>query len=429
MLGRSSAGRREPRIAPEDLVEDDVLGDVDAVDVTGRPVPPPVEPFALDRRDRLYMAGYAAVGLLPAALIPAEGVLFRLIVWAAAAGGLALAHLVVALLSRLAVEKRERMQLAIDLRALSDRVARIESGGQSGDLVDELRSLQRLLPELARNRREPATGPARATATARASAQAGPADTRPVPQLPPLDPEAVLDAAVGAGAIDVMVTSIVRLPSRRPALIEARAVVHGPDGRVIGLDVVEDRARVPGLAQRLDNHLLLRALRVGRRPRAGEPNLPVVAYVTGHGLADPLVHEDLADYLAEDAGVPSSVIVAAPATTWMALSDPQINALQRLTRLGCRFLADGVDPKRMSTETLARGRLLAYVKIPAAVALAGARTPDGAAAFRDLLRELRARSIRVVVDHIDDEQRLIDLLDLGIEYGAGYLFGEPRRLG
>ena len=145
-MGRSSAGRREPRIAPEDLVEDDVLGDVDAVDVTGRPVPPPVEPFALDRRDRLYMAGYAAVGLLPAALIPAEGVLFRLIVWAAASGGLALAHLVVALLSRLAVEKRERMQLAIDLRALSDRVARIESGGQSGDLVDELRSLQRRLP-------------------------------------------------------------------------------------------------------------------------------------------------------------------------------------------------------------------------------------------------------------------------------------------
>ena len=247
--------------------------------------------------------------------------------------------------------------------------------------------------------------------------------------MPPLDPEAVLDAAVGAGAIDVMVTSIVRLPSRRPALVEARAVVHGPDGRVIGLDVVEDRAKVPGLAQRLDNHLLLRALRVGRRPRAGEPNLPVVAYVTGHGLADPLVHEDLADYLAEDAGVPSSVIVAAPATTWMALGDPQIEALQRLTRLGCRFLADGVDPKRMSTDILARGRLLAYVKIPAAVALAGARTPDGAAAFRDLLRELRARSIRVVVDHIDDEQRLIDLLDLGIEYGAGYLFGEPRRLG
>ena len=37
------------------------------------------------------MAGYAAVGLLPAALIPAEGVLFRLIVWAAASGGLATA--------------------------------------------------------------------------------------------------------------------------------------------------------------------------------------------------------------------------------------------------------------------------------------------------------------------------------------------------
>ena len=59
-------------------------------------------------RNIILGKGYAAVGLLPAALIPAEGVLFRLIVWAAASGGLALAHLVVALLSRLAVEKRER---------------------------------------------------------------------------------------------------------------------------------------------------------------------------------------------------------------------------------------------------------------------------------------------------------------------------------
>lgn len=407
-------------------VEDDILGDVDAVDVTGRRVPPPEDPFALGRRDRLLIAGYAVFGLLPAALLPAEGVLFRLLVWTGAAGALTLGHLVVALLSRLAVERRERVRMSVDLQALTDRVDRLEQAARSDELVDELRSLQRMLPDLARGRRDKAGTPPPPAPSDVFEVRAG---LPPMPPPPPMDPEAILDAAIGSGAIDVMVTQIVRLPSRRAALVEARAEVHGPDGRRIGLDVVEDRARVPGLAQRLDNHLLLRALKVGRRPRAGEPNLPVVAHVTAHALADPLVREDLADYLAEDAGVPASVIIAAPATAILALNEADAAALQRLTRLGCRFMATGLDPKRLNTENLSRRRLLSYVKMPAHAVLAAARTPEDQASFRDLLRELRARGIRTVVDQIDNDQRLIDLLDLGIEYGAGYLFGEPRRLG
>jgi len=43
-----------------------------------------------------------------------------------------------------------------------------------------------------------------------------------------------------------------------------------------------------------------------------------------------------------------------------------------------------------------------------------------------LLQSLRRREIDVIVEKVEDEQRLIGVLDYEIDFGQGYLFGEPR---
>jgi cyclic-di-GMP phosphodiesterase TipF (flagellum assembly factor) len=42
------------------------------------------------------------------------------------------------------------------------------------------------------------------------------------------------------------------------------------------------------------------------------------------------------------------------------------------------------------------------------------------------VRALRRQQIDLIVEKVEDESLLIELLDSDVDYGQGYLFGEPR---
>jgi cyclic-di-GMP phosphodiesterase TipF (flagellum assembly factor) len=46
--------------------------------------------------------------------------------------------------------------------------------------------------------------------------------------------------------------------------------------------------------------------------------------------------------------------------------------------------------------------------------------------MRTMKRALRAAGVSVIVEKIETESALLDLLDFEIDFGQGYLFGEPR---
>ena len=50
---------------------------------------------------------------------------------------------------------------------------------------------------------------------------------------------------------------------------------------------------------------------------------------------------------------------------------------------------------------------------------------------RDLRTALDRAGIDMIVERIETDEQLLDLLDYDVDYGQGYLFGEPRlsRLG
>jgi cyclic-di-GMP phosphodiesterase TipF (flagellum assembly factor) len=65
-------------------------------------------------------------------------------------------------------------------------------------------------------------------------------------------------------------------------------------------------------------------------------------------------------------------------------------------------------------------RHIRFIKIEIDRLLSGAQLDHG------LLRALRRHRIDLIVEKVEDESRLIDLLDYEIDYGQGYLFGAPR---
>ena len=54
------------------------------------------------------------------------------------------------------------------------------------------------------------------------------------------------------------------------------------------------------------------------------------------------------------------------------------------------------------------------------------RAPSGAIAIEDIKRVADRHGIDMIVEKIESEDELLELLDLRIDYGQGYLFGEPR---
>ena len=94
---------------------------------------------------------------------------------------------------------------------------------------------------------------------------------------------------------------------------------------------------------------------------------------------------------------------------------------------------DRVEDISLDFDELAR-RNIRFVKIDARTILArrpGHDADEDAAedteAFVQLLKDgLNDNEINLIVDKLETEGDLVELLDHEIDYGQGYLFGEPR---
>jgi cyclic-di-GMP phosphodiesterase TipF (flagellum assembly factor) len=98
--------------------------------------------------------------------------------------------------------------------------------------------------------------------------------------------------------------------------------------------------------------------------------------------------------------------------------------LHKLGDLGFRFSLDRIGRLDLNYQELSR-RYFRFIKVEAPTLLAhlGANGPD---AMRGFKRTLDSVAIDIVVEKIEDEAALKNLLDYGIDFGQGYLFGEPR---
>jgi cyclic-di-GMP phosphodiesterase TipF (flagellum assembly factor) len=95
--------------------------------------------------------------------------------------------------------------------------------------------------------------------------------------------------------------------------------------------------------------------------------------------------------------------------------------LDALGKQGFAFSMDRVSDVRFNFVDLA-ARYFRFVKIDAATLIAGnydIRSEDIGEAFKKF-------EIELIAEKIEDERTVLDILDFGVAYGQGYLFGEPR---
>ncbi|MEZ0262969.1 MAG: EAL domain-containing protein [Alphaproteobacteria bacterium] len=233
----------------------------------------------------------------------------------------------------------------------------------------------------------------------------------------------VVNAAVRQDRIDLILQPIVALPQRKLRFYEMfsririKPDVYLPAERYIEVAMRQD------LVPAIDNLLLLRGLQLIREVDDASGGA-FFCNITSITLNDPKFMGDLVEFIAQNRALAPKLVFELGQRDLANMSADVLPILEGLTRLGCRFSMDQVKSLSFDIAYL-EARHIRFIKIDAALMLQDMKQQGGMARMKRMKSGLDSSGIDLIATHIEHDRQLLDLLDLGIDYGQGYLFGKP----
>jgi cyclic-di-GMP phosphodiesterase TipF (flagellum assembly factor) len=243
-----------------------------------------------------------------------------------------------------------------------------------------------------------------------------------------LDDESILEIVrdgLERNRVDLVLQPIVRLPQRKRAYFEAFTRIRDENGSMLVPNQYIGIAEREGLVAAIDNMMLFRCVQLVRRIQSKSYNIGVFCNISAHSLTDRHFFSNFIEFMADNAALASDLIFEFPYAT-IANRDAAIEQhLRQLATLGFRFSVDQVTSLNIDYDDLMRHRFK-YVKVEADVLLAEAVNPTGHIVVEDIKRVVDRHGMDLIVEKIETEKDLLELLDLRVDFGQGYLFGAPR---
>ena len=243
-----------------------------------------------------------------------------------------------------------------------------------------------------------------------------------------LDDAAILDivrSGLEQNRVDLVLQPIVRLPQRKRVFYEAFTRIRAEDGSMLVPNQYIGIAEREGLVAAIDNMLLFRCVQLVRRTQSKKANIGFFCNISAHSLTDRHFFGNFVEFMADNTQLASDLIFEFPYAI-IANRDEEIERhLRHLASLGFRFSVDQVSSLNIDYDDLAALRFK-YIKMDTGTLLGEVRDPSGSIAIEDIKRVADRHGIDMIVEKIESEDQLLELLDLRIDYGQGYLFGEPR---
>lgn len=220
--------------------------------------------------------------------------------------------------------------------------------------------------------------------------------------------------------VDLFLQPIVSLPQRKPRFYECFSRIRAEDGSMILPEQYIEVARRDGSLSAIDNMLLFRCIQLVRKAQRHKHNLGFFCNISVHTLVDRAFFREFIAFMADNRELASQLVFEFAqediAAHWQEVS----HDLHALARLGFYFSMDRAQRIDFDPQELAK-RHFKFVKIDAAQLL-----NEPALAVRALKRDMDRNGIDMIVEKIENEGALVELLDHNIDFGQGFLFGEPR---
>jgi cyclic-di-GMP phosphodiesterase TipF (flagellum assembly factor) len=225
--------------------------------------------------------------------------------------------------------------------------------------------------------------------------------------------------------VELALQPIVSLPQRKRRFFECYSRIKAADGKVLVPEQYLDIAERFGLVTAIDNMLLFRCIQLLRKLRKANANVGFFLNISQRTLADRDFFREFINLMAQNAELAPAIVFEFSQRAWDSADNTLHRDLDRLAQLGYRFSLDKVTHLDIDVPGLS-SRHFRFIKVEAtrlAQAAASGAIGDDPKAFK---RNLDSYAIDLIVDRIESEPMLLELLELSIDFGQGYLFGEPR---
>lgn len=236
----------------------------------------------------------------------------------------------------------------------------------------------------------------------------------------------LVNLAVEQDKIDLFMQPIVALPQRKLRFYEMFSRIRIKPGTYLPAERYIQVAMKQDLVPVIDNLLLLRGLQMIRDTEEENFNRAFFCNITSLTLNDPKFMGDLVEFINENRTLAPRLIFELGQRDLATMSADILPVLAGLASLGCRFSMDQVKALSFDYAHL-EARQVRFIKVDISTVLAEYAEVGGLARIKRLKGELDRRGIDLIVEKIETEKQLVELLDVEIDYGQGYLFGKPQR--
>jgi len=242
--------------------------------------------------------------------------------------------------------------------------------------------------------------------------------------------------ALEDGRVDLHLQPIVSLPQRRVAFYEGFTRLRDADGSLILPAEFLDAARRANLLGVVDNMMLYRSVEVVRRLAARDRRVGVFCNVSSHSLEDPHFFPFFLNHLEQNRDLAGALIFEIRANSFEHRSRPMREAMERLTALGFRFSIDHAETIDIDLPRL-QDAGIRFVKFKGGELIDQLRDPFGPRPNSSVERKISGEEVAsvcsrygvtLIAEKIEEEVSVVEVLEYGIPYGQGHIFGAPRPI-
>jgi cyclic-di-GMP phosphodiesterase, flagellum assembly factor TipF len=338
---------------------------------------------------------------------------------------------------------RAATDIAREVGELRHRVAAVERApvadpkAEIEPLARELADLAELIENVAQSvavhdamfaaREQAVTAAAPAASEPAATAHPAPVRNGPLGGKSEEEIAAIVRQAIDAGRIELYLQPVVTLPQRKVRYYEALSRMRLPDDLVVEAARFLPAAGAAGLLPKIDERLVHACVQVVRRLAAKNREIGLFLNIAPETLTDRAAFTEILGYLEANRALAPSLVLEFPQSAYRSLSAAELNSMSQLAERGFRFSLDKIQDFRIDPRGLSE-RGIRFVKVPAELLLSQESGITGHIHPADLSDLLSRHGIELVVDRIESENVVVDLLELDVRFGQGFLFAQPRPL-
>jgi len=232
-------------------------------------------------------------------------------------------------------------------------------------------------------------------------------------------------ASLEQNRVDLYLQPMVSLPQRKLRYYEALSRLRSEDGQVIMPAQYIQVASGAGLMSVVDNLLLFRCVQIVRRLTQKNRDVGIFCNISGATLADAEFFPQFLDYMQANRDLTGQIVFEFSQEAVLAAGADGERNLAALATMGFALSMDNVQSLKIDFLRL-KAIGFRHLKIRAGTLTRGMGGADVAA--EDFKMLLTRHGLNLIAERVEDEKTVVQLLDYGVDFAQGYLFGEPRAV-